>query len=128
MFENIKYFIRKNFTVRWHIIKTELKPGYHDPDERLLYGAMQCLVEFIEDQYAWGVEELLNGKEEIIYKEIAKADKESKPTLEDQFNYTKEAVEIYKWWRDYSTKEDTDYEEENKMLVRLINIRNTLWT
>ena len=156
MLENIKYFIRKHFTVRWHIIKTALKPGYHDPDERLLYGAMQCLVEFIEDHYSWGTEELLKGKEEIIQEQIKEADEESKAALGDQFNHTKEAVEIYKWWKKYLQKDKIScihcklnnncpglaycpfldtlekelalYEEASEMLIRLIKIRATLWT
>lgn len=45
-----RYWIRVRLFDRYHIIRTKLPPGYHDCDERLLFGAFNMLIEYVENE------------------------------------------------------------------------------
>lgn len=45
---SFRYGLRVRIFDRYHVIKTGLKPGYHDCDERLLHGAFNLLVDYVE--------------------------------------------------------------------------------
>ena len=50
----IGYYYRNRFHRQTHVLRTGFKPGkYHDLSERLLYGVMESLVDFIEVEKAW---------------------------------------------------------------------------
>ena len=51
--EKIKSWLRYRTFDRYHIIKTTLKPDYHDMDTRLLYAMFDMLVDFVEVEKAW---------------------------------------------------------------------------
>jgi hypothetical protein len=48
----VRQFFRYRFKERLHIIELDLKPGYYDPDTRLIHGAFQMLVDYVEIQLA----------------------------------------------------------------------------
>jgi hypothetical protein len=51
---NIRYYCRNRFYRKTHVLPTGFKPGeYHDLDERILYGLMNSLVDFVEVELAY---------------------------------------------------------------------------
>jgi hypothetical protein len=51
--EIIRSFVHYRFINRYHILDTGLGPGYWDGDSRLLHGAFNLLVDFVEVDKAW---------------------------------------------------------------------------
>lgn len=45
-----RYGIRVRIFDRYHVVKTGLKPGYHDCDERLLHASFSLLVDYVEKE------------------------------------------------------------------------------
>lgn len=98
------------------------KPPIHDwvdKDIIMLYGMMDLLVDFVENEKCFEVIDWENDEANPAYKEVAK-----------------EIREIYDWWKSYKEKhemgssinDDVLYQEEQKMLHRLIDVRKHLWT
>lgn len=109
---------------RYHVVKTGLKPGYYDPDTRILYTNMNLTKEFVDitkDTVEWNSDE-------------------------GHRHAWDELQTIYKWWegyedllksRDktldnpnfegYAEFEQRVYDEEKEMLVRLMKVRNFMW-
>lgn len=109
---------------RYHVVKTGLKPGYYDPDVRILYSNMNLMKEFVEitkdtvdwdsdegHQHAWnelqdiykwweGYEELLESRDKAL----------NSPNYEEYFDF-----------------ENRVHDEEQKMLIRLMKIRRYMW-
>jgi hypothetical protein len=53
-FHNISYYIRNRWHRQTHVLRTGFKPGtYHDFRERILYGLMESMVDFVEVEKAW---------------------------------------------------------------------------
>ena len=51
---DIRYYCRNRFNRKTHILPTGFKPGeYHDLDERLLFGIMNGLVDYVEVELAY---------------------------------------------------------------------------
>ena len=48
MLSDVKYWVLNRTTRRFHIVKTGLKPGYHDTDTRMLYACFSLLSDFVE--------------------------------------------------------------------------------
>lgn len=86
---------------RYHVIKTDLKPGYCEPDDRLLYGAMAMLVQYIEGNKPWMENELLAGRS--IDVEIYENEYE-KHMYKRQANGARQLVKVYKWWKNYQNR------------------------
>ena len=42
------FFHRFHPSHQYHIIRTGLRPGYYDPEDRILFGVMNIAKEFIE--------------------------------------------------------------------------------
>lgn len=45
-------WFRYRFSIRHHVVKTSLTPGYYDPDIRMIYAMFQILVDFVEIELA----------------------------------------------------------------------------
>jgi len=95
-----------------NLLKIEtLDKNWRDADSLMLHACFQILVDFVEKEEAFECHvDWDNDQKHILAK--------------------KEILELYKWWK---THEETDYPyesylEENKMLIRLIEIRWALWT
>ena len=51
---DIRYYCRNRFYRKTHVLPTGFKPGeYHDFDERILYGIMNGLVDYVEVELAY---------------------------------------------------------------------------
>jgi hypothetical protein len=51
---NIRYYCRNRFHRKCHVLSTGFTPGeYHDLDERILYGLMNSLVDYVEVDLAY---------------------------------------------------------------------------
>jgi len=113
---------------RYHIVKTGLKPGWHDTDERILHANFQLLVDYIESELAW-LEYSMNYEK---YGNIGwfrrwrfKRNKEMGLThlnweinLPDDFDgrqaaSAKEKLALYKWWTEERPK---DWENQGSLI------------
>ena len=139
------FYCKFKFGWKAHIINTRLTPSYwYDTDERMLYGMMNLLVEYVDGEEPF---ELIDWREnQSVENEIKKIYhwwKVCYPALlKDEELSTSE-------WYDYSkTKKQTGYSEEKEkellgkswkieqqreneeqdMLLRLVKIRKYLWT
>ncbi|MEP6902787.1 MAG: hypothetical protein ABJA66_13630 [Actinomycetota bacterium] len=97
-----------------NILKIESLPdGWRDKDDVILHACFQLLKNFVEQE------------KEIIEIIDWKQDKSTE-------NAKAEIDFLYNWWLERFDKEDDldekQYEEENQMLKRLIDIRKYLWT
>lgn len=94
---------RKN-TITMQLEITTLNDGWHDADEIILHACFQCLVNWVEKE---------NGLTHCVY-----------TAHKEQMD---ECTVLYNWWKTNHVI-DYDNEETDKMLQRLINIKNFLWT
>lgn len=78
---------------RYHVIKTGMKPGYCDVDERMLQACMSLLCDYIEKEEG-GEDEVAKS---IKYLEEQKALDPTYPS--SSIDSLKEALEIYHWWK-----------------------------
>lgn len=79
----------------------------------------------------------MNGKRLLLSMKIGgvKPDDEEYGKLTPQALAAIEQDAIYSWWKENKGKKDVDFENEDKyleqeeeMLIRLIRVRNSLWT
>jgi hypothetical protein len=94
-----------------------LTAGWCDKDHVLLHACFQLLSDFVEKEMAdsWWV----NWQQDEVHSSAKK-----------------EIDILYAWWKEWQIKvnndrflhEPTDYEKENEMLKRLIDVRKFLWT
>jgi hypothetical protein len=47
------YWICNRFVEKTHMLSTGLEPGYHEVEQRILYGLFNTLVVFVEEEKAW---------------------------------------------------------------------------
>lgn len=135
-FSEFRYWFRSRFikSSKHHVVYTDLKPGYHDPSEVLLYACFKVLENQIEE---------MGGEDEVFrYNKILEMEKSEYDFLQKQ----KEILDIWLWWKykrpleiirlDKACKnrkkfqkidEEIQKETEN-MLIRLVKIRDFLWT
>ena len=146
---DLRYWLRSRLipSCRYHVIDTGLSPGWHDVDERMLYGCMALLSSYIEREHD-GAESLQEFVDELS------ADKEH--DHRGQVTNDTGALAIYRWWaveRPAALKREDDtlmdwYDggraeeafqlhtetarkneaRDQEMLHRLIDIRRSLWT
>lgn len=160
----VKYRICKKH--QYHIVRTQLKPGYYDIDEILLSASFTLLCRFVEKEHS-GVNSIIENRN--WYRAEGH---------EDHAKNYDEVISLYNWWKygrpaDYKHEEEllskaysgqifersdldengnrtvkiikpTDevqryrdqlnelqkriYDDENNNLIRLMNIRRSLWT
>jgi hypothetical protein len=103
---------------RGNILKIKsLHKGWCDNDKVMLHACFKLLVNCIE-------KEKLLSQETFDWKHNEEVIKEKE-----------ELKFLYKWWKQRAKKDlkidslkDTQYKEDNDMLIRLIKIRHRLWT
>ena len=78
--QNIWWWIRYRTYKKFHVVKLDLKPGYHDVDQRLIHANFCLLCEYVE-------------KEEPFDRIDWDSDDHHK-------NAAKEIKELYKWWKE----------------------------
>lgn len=151
--ERTYYYIRNRFFKRYHLIRTDLAKGqWWDVDNKMLYGMMNLLVDFVEKEHALLVvdwegssESHAAAKKEIIeiytwWKDYPRRQKEMDAIfdkIEDKFDkeecimasFTTERMDKNRpIYEERSAAEDKLEKEEEEMLIRLIKIRKYLWT
>lgn len=152
------YHFKCKYIVKHHHIKIDVnrfmnydKPsfrnyGWIDSDEQILHAMFQILVDFIE-QEADIIDWAADAKHQKIYNELrllydwwikSRPDRDSSYPHTDDFGFDNIFGDNarkhpgYKSWRDACEKKeerDREYElEDTEMLIRLITIRQYMWT
>lgn len=105
IFEPIWYRI---FGHKFHIVKTGLKPSpWYDTDIRMLYAVMSLVEWFVEnDMRIWSQEDRDKELKRIREEENPEYQKDFIDCLEDQFSRNDKIVSIYKWWKNYSNRQE----------------------
>jgi hypothetical protein len=126
-FHNISYYIRNRWHRQTHVLRTGFKPGtYHDLRERLLYGCMESLVDFIEVEKAWMAYICATDNEVVKLDRGRSAEAGLKylewemslddPSLSDtersdtQASCAREQFAIYNWWKNIRPNRPDPYE------------------
>lgn len=122
VYTNITYFIR-NIKYGTHCLgSSKFALGeWHDLSERLYICTFDSLVAFRDTEFYGGWDEYYKW---VTADQSGKEDYERIP--EGQVHCAKEIHEICEWWENYSGREDYDRIEE--MMIRVIKIREGLWT
>jgi len=154
-YKDARYWVRSRFhpKYRYHVIKTGLKPGYYDEDILILYACMTLLERYID----WhdGEQKFEEFTKEL--QERPDVWGATKDDMDPQVVRQTEALAIYRWWKydrladekrleefwdlvphdrgearkhgydDIHALEAKIYDDEQRMLHRLINIRQSLW-
>lgn len=135
------YACKQRLLRKHHIVKTKLNPwGWHDTDERLLHASMELLIQFIKNEDPFEVVDWDHTKE---FRDVAKTIKEIEKWWKNYPNRLKEIDKVTNTWYKLNCKKDkkqNEYfkninklekklqDEEQKMLKKLIDIRQYLWT
>ena len=117
----------------WHrynvVVCRDLPPTWCDRDHLLLYAAFTILEEFVEEE-----EGHFNEPDVFaLYADYSGDDPDEK-AANDEYARKMEADwktihELYAWWKGRKNDNDhDDYEQDNAMLHRLVDIRGHLWT
>jgi hypothetical protein len=128
---DIKYYLRNRFVNKTHLVElTKLEKGqWCDTDTRIFEACFELLKFYVEkDRTLEGLEEECNmdNPENLV-------DEDYSEMLIDQANRARRVRELYYWYlrhTDAWEAHDTDavFEEENKKLHELIDLRTSLWT
>lgn len=141
---NTRYKFINKFINKTQYLDTKLNgSAYHEIDTRILHGLMETLVTFVEVEKS----QMLDIYE-LEYKYMSNREKglqylDWEILLNTKQGETAKSIkELYWWWvyerptrpkigysdRGWFTKEQEYFEEDNKMLIKLISIRQDLWT
>ena len=118
---------------QYHIIRTELEPGYHDCDYQILHGAFAPFKDFMDNIY--------DGESHVIwdYSEVEPQEYMSEEYIAVRQELWNEMETLYYWWTSRDSRqenmdanwtpelEEAADKEETEMLCRLIHIRKYLW-
>lgn len=147
--KNFYYSLRCRFIRKYYLVDTKLdRYSYYDKDTLLLHANFSLLEDFVEKELG----EIFNSKKAQTRKERGLAYLDWEQTLTEdsplQAASAKEKKELYLWWKsrtvpdilslpekptkedyeDFFKKEEESYNKDTEMLLRLIKIRNTLWS
>lgn len=151
-FKNIKWWSLHRFhpRYRYHVVKTNLKPGYYDPDTLIFETTFKLLTDYVEDNEKWdaidwegdeGHSAAWNEMKELVhwYKDIY-PNRESvldaerpepavgmRKLLTDKYDNDPDVI-AYRKYLDYRIKKEDEWErEDEEMLIRAIKLRPYLW-
>ena len=96
---------------RYHVIKTDLPPGFHDEDALILHGCMAMLCRFVE--WHGGADKLSEFAVELRDPALAEWEKLACAL---QADHQDEAVAIYRWWK---TEHPADLARQEELVMRL---------
>lgn len=98
-----KWYVYHRFFKRTHLIDTKLPKGaYLETFDKMLYGVMGELVDFIDNQksgYPWELDELTKQKQGI-----ENLIDEGQGMNDSQWQNMEIAWEIYSWWKNYPNR------------------------
>lgn len=99
---------------RYHLIDTNLKPGYYDIDHLMLHGMFSLLRRYVEEEHE-GVEDVERwGREKIEMK-----DEETGWSNEESGRKELEAAALYRWWME---KRPADLKRQDELLDKLYGV------
>jgi len=81
---------------RYHIVKTDLKPGYYDVDTIMLHSCMTLLCRYVE-QECGGVAELEKWTEDL--RKPGSEGYGPRNCVDEQVDIQSSALAIYHWWK-----------------------------
>ena len=135
--DSIKQYVRSKFKRKFTI--TSLDRNWLDKDEVLLHACFQILVNFFEDEcpeeisvfekedyelkglYLWWITERLNRKDAWDAKYFV--------GVEQPQNFNREEYKEYWDVLEVCSKREEEYrQEDTQNLIRLIELRNRMWT
>lgn len=134
LYNHFKFKFINRFINKTHYLQTGLKKGeYYEINVRMLYGMFYTLELYVEKELqsmadSW---EIGTGYEYLIWETELK---DSNGEESFQAKTAKEVLALYKWWKArkildiYSGDDDTDTDTDTEMLIRLVKIRDSLWT
>ena len=116
---DVKYWFYYRFHPKhkYHIIKTNLKPGYYDTDHRLLHGCMSLLCEFVEVECG-GVSDL--ERKIVNSLNLSYDSEEERDSMKSSIISDFKIIAIYNWWK----KEKPNNEKRKDELTYLIYSNN----
>lgn len=134
LYHSIRIYF-KNSKGNTHVLDGGLEKGqWYDLTYRIPHCLLYELEKFIEKEKGLEVHE---WEKTLTFNEDwgVKPDDEKYGKLTHQALAAIEQDAIYQWWKENKGKKDIDFEnedtylkEEEEMLIRLIKIRNSLWT
>lgn len=93
------------FGYKHHIIKTDLTPSvWYDTDSRILYGVMECVKWYVENDMQTWTEEEFEEELERMSNEKHEWVKSGIQQFKRQYARDKLVMRIYKWWMDYDNR------------------------
>lgn len=91
---------------RYNIVRTDLKPGYHDLDSRMLHAVFALICEYVEislGAYKGGPYRSRQRGVETLQEMIASPD----PSDPERNQFNRDLLDLYLWWKDeYQAKEE----------------------
>jgi hypothetical protein len=115
-FVNLKRFFYNRFVERHHVIEMDLKPGWHEYDEKMLYANFQILVDYVELDCAshedWQPRlwhRIIKGQNawrsrSMGFKYLMPHDLNEDPDHADEIAKANQAhqelMDLYVWWKD----------------------------
>lgn len=102
---DIKYWFMYRFLPehKYHVVYTDLKPGYYDIDEVMLHACMKLLRRYVEDELH-GVKEIQDWIDELK-KSADNKDYFTEVHSKSQLQHLEDTLEIYNWWMFQRQKE-----------------------
>lgn len=116
-FDNIRYWIAHRTYDKYNIIKTDLKPGYYEVEERILHSLFTLLVDYVEIECSH-MYAICNDNKDLILQTFFNPRqpdlgiKYLETEVEDKKDnmISKEIAELYKWWKFERPKRVNFYE------------------
>lgn len=141
------WWVRYRTFDKYHVVDTKLSPQYYDVDTLMIHSCFSLLERFVDEEkgletinWDWNLEHRMVEKEIIFLLNWWRGRKEREriwevnnpePSIgEDDFSWTSRGKpkEWKEWARKYLEQEETWKSEDTEMFIRLIKIRNYLWT
>jgi hypothetical protein len=114
--DSIYYWIRYRTFDKYHVVKTDLKPGYCDIDERMFRACFALLGQFVELELGIeNVEHALKYGHHRGYRIHSLGGSDEK------------AIDLWLWYK-FEMEKNPNEEERNQKLLELMQIRRNLWT
>ena len=133
-FKTFRFFLKNIFVHKTHYLQTGLPIGtYFEIETRMLHGLFHTLQLFVEGELEeFGKFVLDKDVSGLAYLRWMIEAKDTPDNLKAKYL---EIERLYTWWKvrvdyEWETLEDRDRQtkEDTEMMIRLINVRDYLWT